>query len=482
MSASSKSNSLAGAIFLFLFGGFFAAMGVFAIVQTAQGNNSGNDSPMVAYIVGGVFTLIGSAIMAGGVYTLVAGKKSSELAEQYPDAPWMTQKDWAEGRIVDSNKGAFFFLLGIAIFWNAISWTATIGVFSEGSDAEEAAKWVVPLFPLVGLGLAWAAVYQLLRWRKFGSSTFEMAVVPGVIGGSLGGVVLTKVNVAPEKGFLVSLRNEKLVTTGSGKNRSTHTTVIWESEQWVKEDAWADDPSQSAIPVLFNIPYNTQPPGRVDNRTEYRWELKVKADMPGVDYESSFRVPVFKTDESDPNFDAKAVRASEPAAPLPTVDWRKAGIVVRDDLSGATLIETRMGRNFLFLFVPTLIGLGMLVGTYFAWNSNMPKIFPVFLALFGVIVTLACGGSLLTSLRLKVFPDRLESERRFFGITKHSRVSIDEITRLDTKTNMSSGDVHFYDIIALKRDGSKVRFPLSIKGKSRAEAMLKLIEDKLETR
>ncbi|WP_309384541.1 hypothetical protein [Cerasicoccus frondis] len=482
MSTPKKSNPIAGVIFLALFGGFFAFMGIMAIVMTAKGEGDQNQSPMVGYIVGGVFALVGFGIISAGIWSLKKGKEESAIADQHPNAPWLLKKDWAEGRIVDSNKGAFFFLLAIAIFWNAISWTATIGVFSEGSDAEPAAKWVAPLFPLVGFGLAAAAVYQFMRWRKFGSSTFEMAEVPGVIGGSLGGVILTKVNVSPEKGFLLQLRNEKVVTTGSGKNRSTHTTIVWESEQWVKEDALADDPTQSAIPVFFSIPYNTHPPEQVDNRTEYCWELKVKAEMPGVDYESSFRVPVFKTQDSDPNFDAKAARSAEPPAPAPVVDWRKCGIIVRDDISGATVVETRMGRNFLFLFVPLLIGIGMLVGSYYAWNSNMPKIFPVFLVLAGVLCTLACGGSLLTSLKLKIFPDRLESERRFFGVANYTSVQVSEIDQLDTKSNMSSGDVHFYDILVLKHSGQKVRLPLSIKGKSRAEAMLKLIEEKLEQR
>ncbi|WP_309400154.1 hypothetical protein [Cerasicoccus maritimus] len=482
MSAPTKKSSIGGAIFLALFGGFFAFMGIMAIVMTAKGEGDQNQSPIVGFVVGGIFACVGLGIIGAGIWSLKKGKQEAALAAQHPDAPWLLKKDWAEGRIVDSNKGAFFFMLAIAIFWNAISWTATIGVFSEGSDADPAAKWIVPLFPLVGAGLAWGAFYLFLRWRKFGSSTFEMAEVPGVIGGSLGGVILTKVNVKPEKGFLLQLRNEKQVTTGSGKNRSTHTTVVWESEQWIQEEAMPDDPTQSALPVFFSIPYTAHQTERIDNRTEYKWELKVKAELPGVDYESRFTVPVFLTKDSDPNFDAKAVRASEPASPAPVVDWRKSGITVRDDISGATLIETRMGRNFLFLFVPSLIGIGMLVGSYFAWNSNMPKIFPVFLVLGGLLATIGCVGSLLTSLRLKVFPDRLESERRFFGVPKFASMQAINISSIETKSNMSSGDVHFYDIVVHQNGGDKVRFPMSIKGKARAEAMLKLIEAKLEAR
>ncbi|GHC13359.1 hypothetical protein [Cerasicoccus arenae] len=482
MSAPSAKGNLVGSIFLGLFGSFFFVIGVGAAIATYQQGHSGDgQSVWVGVIMGTFFALVGAGIIYAAFASHKKGKKAVKLAAEHPNAPWLHRRDWAEGRIVDSNKVGFIFVLIFAVFWNAIAWAATIGVFKEGSNADEAARYVVLLFPLVGLGLAYAAIYQLMRWRKFGSSAFDMAEVPGVIGGSLGGIILTKVNVRPEKGFHLSLRNIKEVVTGSGKNRSTNVTVLWESEQWVKEDALADDPTQSAIPVLFNIPFSCSSPENVSSSVTIKWELKVKAEMPGVDYQSTFEVPVFKTENSDPDFDARAARDAETVASAPVVDWRKSGIVIRDDFSGATLVEARAGRNFIFLFVPLLIGLGMLVGTYFAWNSNMPKIFPIFLTIFGLLVTAGCGGALFTSLRLKIFPDRLESERRFFGLTKYASVNVSELDRLESISTMSSGEVHFYDLVGIKHNGEKVKFPLRIRGKAQADAMIKLIEDKIST-
>lgn len=481
MSAKSSKGDVSGAIILGLFGLVFASAGTaMAIGFWKQGHSGDGKSVWIGVGFSCFFALIGYAIIWAAIKGYKSSKHEAAMAEQYPDQPWLLQKDWAQGLIVDSSKGGFFVVLVIAIFWNAISWAATIGVFTDGSNADQAAKYVVLLFPLVGLLLAWAAVYQFFRWRKFGSSRFEMAEVPGVIGGSLGGVVLTKVNVSPEKGFQVTLRNLKEVTTGSGKSRSTHTTVIWESEQWVREDAMADDPTQSAIPIFFNIPYECQSSEKISSDKKIKWELKVKAEMPGVDYESGFIVPVFKTSASDPNFDVTAARHTESHAPPPPVNWAQAGITVRDDISGATLIETKMGRNFLFLIVPILVGIGMLIGSYFAWNSSMPKLFPVVFALFGAIISVGLFGTLFSSLRLKIYADRLESERRYFGMTKRATVSNAELARIESTSNMSSGDTHFFDIVAYRQDGSKVRLPLSIKGKARADAMIKLIEEKLE--
>ncbi|MGE9295193.1 MAG: phage holin family protein [Puniceicoccales bacterium] len=326
----SKGGSLGGSIFLGLFGSFFAGMGIFAIVSTARGQLSGDDPEWAGYLMGGLFTLIGLGIIYAGIASLRHGKKAIE----HPDEPWLLKKDWAEGRISDSNRIGFFFMAGFALIWNAISWTATIGVYQEGSDAEPVAYWVVLLFPLVGLGLIGVTIYQFLRWRKYGQSVFEMAEVPGVIGGSLGGLVLTSTDVKPAKGFQVTLVNQKEVTSGSGKNRSTHTTTIWESEQWIHEDALPDDHQRTALPIFFAIPYSCEPTADL-GRTDYKWELRVKAEMPGVDYEARFSVPVYKTKDSDPSFDARAARAvsNNEAAPPPAIDWSKGGFKLHRQLS-----------------------------------------------------------------------------------------------------------------------------------------------------
>lgn len=478
-----KSGHLSGAIFMGLFGLAFAGFATFAFFGLIRQGHNGDGGPLgPALALCGVFIAIGVAIMAGAIYAYRHGQRDAVLAAQHPDQPWLLKKAWAEGRITDSTRAGFFGMLFFALVWNGISWAATIGAFREGSQAEEGARWLVLLFPAVGLLLAGMAVYQFLRWRKFGTSVFELAEVPGVIGGNLGGVVLTSVKVRPEKGFLVSLRCLRITTSGSGKNRSTHTTTIWESEQWIEQDAFADDPRQTALPIFFGIPYDCQPTDS-EGASRIQWELKAKAELPGVDYESRFEVPVFRTPASDPSFDAQAARQATdaPTSPQETPEnWVRAGLIVRDDLSGATLVETRTGRHAGFLFFPLLIGIGMLVGAWFAWQrSDMPLIFPIAFAGFGLLVTLGIGGSLFTSLRLKIFPDRLESESRFFGITRRRSINTANIRAFDCKSTMSSGEVRFYDIIAHLEDGTQVSLPFRLRGESRARALIALIESKL---
>jgi len=479
---SSSGGALTGAIFLGLFGLFFAAMGAFAVIATVNGDTSGDDPAWVGVAVGSLFIVVGCGIIYAGVATYRKSNENAKLAAQYPDSPWLLNKEWAEGRIRDGGKARFMALAGIAIFWNAIAWPAAIGVYQEGSGADQAARWLVLLFPLVGVFLIAAAIYQFLRWRKYGESVFEMAEVPGVLGGSLGGIVLTSVNIKPGKGFQVTLRNQKKVTTGSGKNRRTTTTTLWESEQWIHEDAMADDPARSALPIYFGIPYECAPTGN-EGKAEFLWELRVRAETPGVDYDARFHVPVYQTALSVPSFDEDAARSAVDSHPPPEmVDWSKGGLTVRDDPGGATVIETTAGRHLMFLLPPALVGAGMLAGAGIAWNSDVPRLFSVVFGAFGLLITFGLAGTLFSSLRLSVDRHAIESESRYFFIRKRRRTPREAIVRLECESTLSSGETHFYDLVAHTQGGEKVKLPLKAKGKTRAEALRRIVENKLALR
>jgi len=89
-----------------------------------------------------------------------------------------------------------------------------------------------------------------------------------------------------------------------------------------------NDPSQSAIPVLFQIPFDCRPTDPFDKENEIAWIMEVTAKTPGRDYEESFEVPVFKTLDSDPNFVADRSLIADYVAPDdPERDLQEAGVV-----------------------------------------------------------------------------------------------------------------------------------------------------------
>ncbi|MBC2593008.1 hypothetical protein H5P28_01920 [Ruficoccus amylovorans] len=478
-SSSVQIGSWIAAIVLFVFGGIFASTG-FKLLASLLREESGTPN-FIGGLVGGVFLLFGVGAIVGGIRVIAAARQGSRLARKYPDQPWMHNKTWASGRIKDSNLVGALFMIPFALFWNGVSWTVILVMLSSGNLGENPALLIFLLFPLIGLGLAWAAVYQILRWRKYGTSVFELAEIPGVIGGNLGGLILTRVHVRHQGGFTLTLRNVHQWTSGSGKNRRTHTETLWESRQVLDQEAMPDDPTRSALPVLFFIPYTCHPTQRRRDGSQDYWELTATARAPGLDYKASFRVPVFHTKDSDPNAQQPSATTSATggtggsATPLPELG-AIAGLTVRPDLSGAEVLEFKPMRHLALLFFPLLIGGGMVAFAYFAWNSGMPKLFPVVFLLFGLFVCYGVGSSLLSYVRVYRYPDRLEVRSRRFGMKKTSTLPRKTITRIEVKQAMSSGNSVFYNALIHTADGQTVTVPTLIRGRREAEAFAAHLE------
>jgi hypothetical protein len=160
------------------------------------------------------------------------------------------------------------------------------------------------IFPAVGVVLILVWIYHIFRHMKFGSSHFQMTSVPGVIGGKLEGVVYLQKHIEAKGGFKVALTCIKRVTSGSGKHRSTHDHVMHQEEMVIARELSETDYTQTAVPVLFAIPFSTSlQSGSPDPKTSVSWILTVKAKLKGADYNARFEVPVFRTEESSSEFE-----------------------------------------------------------------------------------------------------------------------------------------------------------------------------------
>ncbi|MBK6781407.1 MAG: hypothetical protein IPI38_14300 [Gemmatimonadetes bacterium] len=207
--------------------------------------------------------------------------------------PWDAEK-WASGRIEDDYKNAGCILTGLAVVFNVVGWSVALTVTRQNpGDGGALFVW---LFPLVALGLAAAAVHQTLRKRRFGSPVFELATRPGVVGRALAGQVLVPRGLPAESDVKVTLKCLRLVTTGSGKNRRTTTSTLWEREQQLPGSLVAGEGLR--IPVAFAIPSDAPPTDERNSRDTVRWDLEVQSALPGVDFKARFEVPVFVTPES----------------------------------------------------------------------------------------------------------------------------------------------------------------------------------------
>ena len=277
-----------------------------------------------------VFGSVGFGLLIGGLIAYRKQRADAALAAAHPETPWMWKADWAAGRIVSSSKMTMLAALAFAFFWNAISFPLWFVLPHEIIDKGNRVALLGLLFPGIGLVFVGWAVLSILRWRKFGRSVLRIASVPGVIGGQLVGVIQTSAKVRPEDGFHLLLRCVRRITTGSGKQRSTSETVLWEDERIVMHELLEDQAELSAIPVEFQIPYDCRPSDERNADDQTLWRLTAAAEVPGIDYAATFEVPVFKTAESDPKFvPDRSAMAEYVAAPTPSASCARPGCARR---------------------------------------------------------------------------------------------------------------------------------------------------------
>lgn len=270
----------------------FMAIGVYALLAYlgyAPIPKPSGDIPIwIFWAIGGVFGVAGLMFF---VYS-VKGLKNKRRAEEYKkhsfgeawfvDYPWDREgiKDNASKRWVNSIGFVLFMILFLAPF----HWVA----FFSGEDPG-LFKIIVIIFDIVVVIVFVMSLYQLLQYLKFGTSYLEYRDFPFFVG--------DKLNVALRNNKLtnvdVTLRYvmERFETTGSGNNRST---TIKSYELYGEKKRFDSIARGAGIEIEFDIPDDKEMVNSLIANPDVKyWELFIESDVVGIDFETTFLVPIY---------------------------------------------------------------------------------------------------------------------------------------------------------------------------------------------
>jgi hypothetical protein len=300
-----------------------------------------------ALIIGvmGIVFMGSGAWLLFGTFRAPRGRRRSATAVQAPAVeakretgePWSSRPDWAQGRIESSTglagKWAF------AILWNLLTWPAAYfiwrGITDGGREPLSAAlrpeNWPVLIFlifvviAVVSLARALLRTYEAAR---SGRSVFVMSAVPGVVGGSLEGVIHGHLRLRDDQGIRLHLTSSVRSVRQSGNRTSMRTSVGWEDDRAIPATQVTQSADEALIPVHMTIPATCRetakrvepPQGQLGDLIvrsgpgEYdsvSWTLEARAE-PAHAWRAEFEVPVFRTRASaapPPELRARGVAA-----------------------------------------------------------------------------------------------------------------------------------------------------------------------------
>jgi len=209
---------------------------------------------------------------------------------------WQTRKGWGEASIRSEARRGRLVIWGFAVFWNAVS-TPLLFVIPRELEKGNYAALIGLLFPLVGAFLIYKAVLATLEYRRFGQVLFEMDPFPGAIGGHVGGrihISRLAYKTATNKSSKLTVRLECVYSyvSGTGKNRSRKEDI-----KWAEEGAPQLENSARGVNLSFRFDAPDHLPEADAEQTSayYFWRLTTNADIPGVDFNRHYNIPVIKT-------------------------------------------------------------------------------------------------------------------------------------------------------------------------------------------
>lgn len=413
-----------------------------------------------------IFIILAVAIFLFPVlYTVRRRLNSPSLSGEQP---WLKNPEWAKGTIKDQSMKEGFFLLGFALFWNLFI-AGILFAILQSDNVELPVMIFLGLFILIGLGMLIAGLRKFLQWYKYRGTRFVMAEVPGVIGGSLGGVIEIPHPVQATHGFTATLESIKREVVQSGKNTRVRETVRWSDSRHVRSDALNCSRRLTAIPVLFDIPYEAEATADLGRGKRWIWRLRLEAKTPGLNLKSMFEVPVFRTEHS-PQKSVK-VTADTLLEDSLTLQSRLAAIGIHQThtLGNDTLLAFPLSRLwFCYVCFPPL---ALLVGTMggVAHYLGAPLLFPIVFGGFGLLILIG-SVACIRSVHLRITDDTLDIRSRRWGWVSRRRLPKDSIQTISARSWLSINNIPQYDLLLKLNNGSTVRLPTTIANRENTRA------------
>lgn len=432
-----------------------------------------------------IFPLIFGGVGAGIIYAGFRAKKQSKiestLQSHYPNEPWMWKEDWQSYTIKSSNKTLLWFSTIFAAFWCVMSTPILFIIPGEILSKKNYLALIALVFPLVGIGLATWAIRNYLQWKKFGDSELTLSDMPARLGRVLRAQLHIPAELTNQDECTVFIECIHKYTSGTGKNRSTHEKILWQDQQRLKVNMANLD--GHTLPIEFKLPKDMPVSDWSNSSSEYFWRVRASAILPGVDYSSSFIIPVFAIDQSnlteeeiyEDNFFSELEDSSSNSD---GGDWQQLNLIHQDTVQGSqyTFGRARLKSMAIVLSIMTLIFGGIGIGMFFLDKGSV---------LFGLIFSIAgfflAWGALhqwLYKSEFTVTYNKLSLRSGWF-LSKHNDYQLHEIKKIYKHSSMSSGTVQYFGIYIDTHDKDKIKLAENLVGNRDVDHLIATISDEL---
>jgi hypothetical protein len=236
------------------------------------------------------FSLPRVSIFLTGLVNIFKYKRLSQYQSQYQSSPWKWDFNWnPQGYRISATKSIVSNILVLLFLTSFLS--PFIYFLKEDSDI----PFFVPiLLCLVVIIIFIIVFYNIIKSLKYSNVTCLYKTFPFKIPGK----VQIEILGLPPSDKVRKLKLElqflesKVISSGSGSNRKSQTIYM---EIHKSTSTLAPHLTQHGrVHANLEIPKNRNLTTDLTKPNLRFWELRVRADVPGVDYDFGFLIPIYK--------------------------------------------------------------------------------------------------------------------------------------------------------------------------------------------
>lgn len=417
---------------------------------------------------------------------------------------WEKRKGWETAVIRSTAKRGAVSLWVFALIWNGISFSLLFN-FLNSWDRQDYAALLVIIFPFAGLFLFYQAFKKGRDYKRYGIIEYEMDPYPGSIGGNIGGTIRINNLKDWDAEYYLEAQCVYSYISGSGKNRSRRESVLWAEKGVAKV-------SRTSNAVLlgfsFSVPGDEDLPeaDTVQQGNYHLWRLRLTAELPGVNIDRSYNIPVFRTGElskkhfHDISKDVERTRKQEKdelQAALARGEFDqtplKRAVCIKKLGRGLQLVFPMFRNSGIALF-GLIFGVGFSFATYsivssFGGAGGWGIMAGLFAIPFGVVAIIGLAVAIylpFNSLRVRIENRQVRVMRTLFLFpVYYKKVGKHEVTSLSLKKTATSGQgvskVEHYKILAQMKGGTAMTIAESLEGKEVAEFLKEYLQQKIRS-
>ena len=226
---------------------------------------------------------------------------------------------------------------------------------------------------------------------------------------------------------------------------------------------------ETHIPVAFRLPPDVEACDDTDSNNRVLWRLLLSASVPGVDYESQFEVPVFRTSASNQPLSPEEERITQD--PLAGAGYQQPAasrIVVTSNRRGTEVLfpAARNPGAATSLSFFLLLWLGCIA---LQLHFRAPLVFPIITGLFGLLILIGVLDLWLQVSRVAVDAGTVTRATGYLSSGRERVLSASEIADVTASIGMQAGTTVYYDVVVVRKNGKKIRVGRSVRDKREAE-------------